>query len=127
MKRLIVLTAAATAAAVAGIARRFLSPAAKAPALFDNVQLFDADKGAFLAGRAVLARDGKIAAIGAAGTLTAPSGAQVIDGRGKTLVEVFGQSNLPQVVQDMIAKVNDSEGDEARVLRYHLERYGLAA
>jgi hypothetical protein len=47
--------------------------------------------------------------------------------RGKTLVEVFGQSNLPQVVQDMIAKVNDSEGDEARVLRYHVERYGLAA
>lgn len=85
---------AATAAAVAGVAKRFLSPAAKAPVLFDNVQLFDADKGKFLANRAVLARDGKIAAIGAAGSLTAPSGAQVIDGAGKTLVPGIWDSHL---------------------------------
>ncbi|MBJ7441339.1 MAG: amidohydrolase family protein [Sphingopyxis sp.] len=85
---------AATAAAVAGIAKRFLSPAAKAPVLFDNVQLFDADKGAFLTNRAVLARDGKIAAIGAAGSLTAPTGAQVINGRGKTLVPGIWDSHL---------------------------------
>ena len=85
---------AATAAAVAGVAKRFLSPAAKAPVLFDNVRLFDADKGTFLANRAVLARDGKIAAIGAAGSLTAPSGAQVIDGAGKTLVPGIWDSHL---------------------------------
>lgn len=85
---------AATAAAVAGVAKRFLSPAAKAPVLFDNVQLFDADKGTFLANRAVLARDGKIAAIGAAGSLKAPSGAQVIDGAGKTLVPGIWDSHL---------------------------------
>ncbi|GGJ50154.1 amidohydrolase [Sphingopyxis bauzanensis] len=85
---------AATAAAVAGVAKRFLSPAAKAPVLFDNVQLFDADNGTFLANRAVLARDGKIAAIGAAGSLTAPSGAQVIDGAGKTLVPGIWDSHL---------------------------------
>ena len=85
---------AATAAAVAGVAKRFLSPAAKAPVLFDNVQQFDADKGTFLANRAVLARDGKIAAIGAAGSLKAPSGAQVIDGAGKTLVPGIWDSHL---------------------------------
>ena len=85
---------AATAAEVADIAKRFLAPAAKAPVLFDNVQLFDADKGAFLANRAVLARDGKIAAIGAAGSLTAPAGAKVIDGRGKTLVPGIWDSHL---------------------------------
>lgn len=84
----------ATAEAVAGIAKRFLSPAAKAPVLFDNVQLFDADKGAFIASRSVLARDGKIAAIGAAGSLKAPAGAQVIDGRGKTLVPGIWDSHL---------------------------------
>jgi len=84
----------ATAEAVAGIAKRFLAPAAKAPALFDNVQLFDADKGAFLANRAVLAQDGKIAAIGAAGSLKAPAGAQIIDGRGKTLVPGIWDSHL---------------------------------
>lgn len=85
---------AATATTVASIAKRFLSPAAKAPVLFDNVQLFDADKGTFLANRAVLARDGKIAAIGAAGSLKAPSGAQVIDGAGKTLVPGIWDSHL---------------------------------
>lgn len=84
----------ATAEAVAGVAKRFLAPAAKAPVLFDNVQLFDADKGAFLANRAVLAQDGKIAAIGAAGSLKAPAGAQIIDGRGKTLVPGIWDSHL---------------------------------
>lgn len=84
----------ATADAVAGIAGRFLSPAAKAPVLIDNVQLFDADKGAFLANRAVLAQDGKIAAIGAAGSLKAPAGAQLVDGRGKTLVPGIWDSHL---------------------------------
>lgn len=85
---------AATAQAVAGIAKRFLDPAAKAPVLFDNVQLFDADKGAFLPARAVLAEGGKIAAIGAAGSLKAPAGARVIDGRGKTLVPGIWDSHL---------------------------------
>lgn len=85
---------AATAQAVAGIAKRFLDPAAKAPVLFDNVQLFDADKGTFLANRAVLAEGGKIAAIGAAGSLKAPAGARIIDGRGKTLVPGIWDSHL---------------------------------
>lgn len=84
----------ATADAVAGIARRFLTPAAKAPVLFDNVRLFDADNGAFLADRAVLARDGKIAAIGAAGSLKAPAGTRTVDGRGKTLVPGIWDSHL---------------------------------
>ncbi len=85
---------AATAEAVAGVAKQFLSPAAKAPVLFDHVRLFDADKGVFLDDRAVLAADGKIAAIGAAGSLKAPAGGRVIDGRGKTLVPGIWDSHL---------------------------------
>ena len=54
---------AATASEVKAVAARFLTPAAKAPVLFDNVQLFDADKGRFVANQAVLAQNGKIAAI----------------------------------------------------------------
>ncbi|MBO9695620.1 MAG: amidohydrolase family protein, partial [Sphingopyxis sp.] len=84
----------ATAEAVAGVARRFLTPAARAPVLFDNVRLFDADKGEFLTARAVLARDGKIAAIAAAGSLKAPAGTRMIDGRGKTLVPGIWDSHL---------------------------------
>ena len=62
--------------------------------LFDNVRLFDADKGVFVEDQAVLASDGKIAAIGAAGSLPAPAGARVIDGRGKTLVPGIWDSHM---------------------------------
>lgn len=85
---------AATAEAVTAVARRFLSPSARAPVLFDNVRLFDADAGVFLDNRAVLARDGKIARIAAAGTVKAPRGTRVIDGRGKTLVPGIWDSHL---------------------------------
>ena len=85
---------AATASEVKGLARRFLAPAARAPVLFDNVRMFDADRGLFLADRAVLARDGKIAAVGAAGSLKAPAGTRVIDGRGKTLVPGIWDSHM---------------------------------
>ena len=85
---------AATAAEVKAIAARFLTAEAKRPVLFDNVQLFDADMGQFLANQAVLAQDGKIARIGAAGSINAPSGAQVIDGRGKTLVPGIWDSHM---------------------------------
>jgi hypothetical protein len=85
---------AATAAEIKSVARRFLTPAARAPVLFDNVRLFDADRGLFLANRAVLARDGKVAAIGAAGSLKARAGTRVIDGRGKTLVPGIWDSHM---------------------------------
>lgn len=85
---------AATAAEVKAVAERFLTPAAKAPVLFDNVKLFDADRGLFVANQAVLARDGKIAAIGAAGSIAAPAGTRVIDGEGKTLVPGIWDSHM---------------------------------
>ena len=85
---------AATAAELKAIAARFLTPAARAPVLFDNVQLFDADKGAFVANQAVLAEGGKIVRIGAAGSIAAPASAKLIDGRGKTLVPGIWDSHM---------------------------------
>ncbi|WP_310468474.1 amidohydrolase family protein [Sphingomonas sp.] len=85
---------AETAKAVRAIAHRFRDPAAKAPVLFDNVRLFDADKGVFVDNQAVLAADGKISAIAAAGSLKAPPNGRVIDGRGKTLVPGLWDSHL---------------------------------
>jgi imidazolonepropionase-like amidohydrolase len=85
---------AATAAEVKAVAARFLSPSARAPVLFDNVQLFDADKGVFVANQAVLAQHGKIAAIGAAGSIEAPAGSRIIDGRGKSLVPGIWDSHM---------------------------------
>lgn len=76
----------ATAAMLRDVAKRFLAPANKTPTLVDNVQVFDSLAGRYLPARAVLIADGKIAQVGAAGSLTAPAGATVIDGRGKTLL-----------------------------------------
>ncbi|MBB3764128.1 amidohydrolase family protein [Sphingomicrobium lutaoense] len=75
----------AAAQATADIAKRFLTEEARAPVLIDNVAMFDADRGQFLEGRSVLVKDGRIAAIGLAGSLTLPEGARRIDGAGKTL------------------------------------------
>ena len=82
-----------TAKAVRDIAHRFRNDAARAPVLFDNVRLFDADKGVFVANQAVLLRDGTVAQIGAAGSISA-GGARTIDGRGKTLVPGLWDSHL---------------------------------
>lgn len=75
----------ATAAMVRDIAHRFLSPANRTPTLIDNVLMFDSVSGRYLPNRAVLIADGKVAAVGAAGSIKAPAGATLIDGRGKTL------------------------------------------
>jgi imidazolonepropionase-like amidohydrolase len=83
----------ATAAEVKQIAKRFLTADAKAPVLFDNVRMFDADNGAFVENQAVLLREGKIASIGVAGSIAA-GGARVIDGKGKTLVPGIWDSHM---------------------------------
>ena len=75
----------ATAAMVRDVAHRFLSPANRTPTLIDHVLMFDSVTGRYLPDRAVLVADGKVAAVGTAGSITAPTGATVIDGRGKTL------------------------------------------
>jgi len=68
------------------VARRFLTEDARRPLLIDNVSLFDADAGVFLDDRAVTIEDGKITAIGQAGSLNTVEGGRVLDGNGKTLV-----------------------------------------
>lgn len=88
------LQEAATAAEVKGIAKRFLTAEARAPVLFDNVRLFDADKGIFVDNQAVLAGDGRIKAIVPAGSMTPPPNVRVIDGKGKTLVPGIWDSHM---------------------------------
>jgi hypothetical protein len=76
----------ATAAMVRDVAHRFLNPANRTPTLVDHVLMFDSVAGRYLPDRAVLVADGKVAAVGAAGSIKAPVGATVIDGHGKTLL-----------------------------------------
>ena len=85
---------AATAAEVKAIARRFLTPQAKAPVLFTNVRLFDADKGEFLENQTVAAENGKITSVGVARLTRVRPGTRVIDGRGKTLVPGIWDSHM---------------------------------
>lgn len=56
------------------------------PVAFTHVKLFDADGLRFLADQTVVVEKGAIAAVGPATQVKVPPGAQVIDGRGKTLV-----------------------------------------
>lgn len=76
---------AAVAESVATMAERFLTEAARAPLLIDNVQIFDAVEGRFVENQAVATAAGKIIAVGAAGTVPLPDGGRFIDGTGKTL------------------------------------------
>jgi imidazolonepropionase-like amidohydrolase len=83
-----------TAEQVRGIAKQFLTAEAKAPTLFTNVRLFDADKGEFVDDQSVMIEDGKISSVGTARPSRVPPGTRVIDGRGKTLVPGIWDSHM---------------------------------
>ncbi len=85
---------ATTANMVRDVARSFLTPANRAPTLIDNVLLFDAVAGRYVADRAVLIEDGRVKTVAAAGSIKAPAGATVINGRGKTLLPGLWDSHL---------------------------------
>ena len=76
----------ATAAMVRDVAHRFLTPANRSATLVNDVLVFDSVGGRYLPHQAVLIAQGKVAAQGAAGSIKAPAGTTVIDGRGKTLL-----------------------------------------
>ena len=56
------------------------------PVAFTHVQLFDADTKQFVADQTVVVDNGRILTVGAAAAVKVPAGAQVIDGKGKTLL-----------------------------------------
>lgn len=101
----------ATADAVKQIAHQFRNPNTRKPVLFENVQLFDADQGRFLPNQAVLVVDGKVQAIGAAGSLkTVPAGTRVINGKGKSLVPGLWDSHRHMMGDDWGILSNVAEG-----------------
>ena len=57
--------------------------------LIDHVQIVDGTGAAPQLDMALLVRNGRIAALGRSGRVRAPAGAEVIDGRGKTLLPGF--------------------------------------
>jgi hypothetical protein len=75
----------ATAAMVRDVAHRFLGLSNRTPTLVDHVLMFDSVSGRYRPDRGVLIADGKVVAVGPGGSIKAPPGAVVLDGRGKTL------------------------------------------
>jgi hypothetical protein len=79
----------AQSAALGAQAPALLKSLVKTPAgavAFTHVKMFDADARSFVAGQTVVVDKGKIVSVGPAASAKVPAGAQVIDGRGKTLV-----------------------------------------
>lgn len=93
-ERLKTIQEAATAKMARDVSRGFLAKANATPTLIDHVKMFDAVAGRYHDNRAVLVANGKIAAVGAAGSVKAPAGATIIDGTGKTLVPGLWDSHL---------------------------------
>ncbi len=77
---------AATAELVKSIAHDFIKPANFTPTLVDHALLFDSIAGKYVPDQAVLIQGGKVIAVGPGGSITAPAGATIIDGRGKTIL-----------------------------------------
>jgi imidazolonepropionase-like amidohydrolase len=83
----------AMSASAPALARR-LSKTPTGPVAFANVQVFDAEARRFLAGQTVIVDKGLIAAAGPSASVKVPAGAQVIDGKGKTLLPGLWDSHL---------------------------------
>ncbi len=77
--------AKAVAAVAPGLARS-LTTVPTGPVAFVGVRLFDADNRRFVGDQTVVVDHGTIAAVGPRASVRVPTGAQVIDGAGKTLV-----------------------------------------
>ena len=79
------------------------------PVAFTHVQVFDAEGKRFLADHTVVVDKGLITAVGPASSVKVPSGAQVIDGRGKTLIPGLWDCHL-HVASDYAGLVELSMG-----------------
>jgi imidazolonepropionase-like amidohydrolase len=84
-KRIEEAQAGAMAAQAPGLVKALVTVPA-APVAFTGVRLFDADALRFLADQTVIVDKGMITAVGGRASIAVPANAQVIDGRGKTLI-----------------------------------------
>jgi imidazolonepropionase-like amidohydrolase len=111
-------------AAQAPALARALARVPPGPVAFTNVRLFDADGARFLPDRTVIVDRGIISAVGAATSVTVPSGANVIDGRGKTLVPGMWDCHMHvgddftglQELSMGITSVRDPGNDDVRTM-----------
>ena len=117
----------AQAHAMAAQAPALLQSLAKipaAPVAFTDVRLFDAERAMFLTNQTVVVDKGIITAAGPATSVTVAPGAQVIDGRGKTLIPGMWDCHMHvgddftglQELSMGITSVRDPGNDDARTI-----------
>ena len=115
--------AAAMAARAPGLAKSLVT-VPSGPVAFTGVRLFDADAVRFLTDQTVVVDKGVIAAVGARESVTVPPGAQVIDGRGKTLLPGLWDSHMHigddftglQELSLGVTSVRDPGNDDVRTM-----------
>jgi imidazolonepropionase-like amidohydrolase len=96
-----VLVAAVLPAAIAG-ALRPTKPTALPPLAITHVTVIPMDGAHTLADQTVLVRDGRIAAVGAATSVSIPKGASAVDGRGAYLIPGLVDAHFHYIAQDPI-------------------------
>jgi imidazolonepropionase-like amidohydrolase len=115
--------ARAVATQAPGLARSLVR-APSGPVAFPAVRLFDADTPRFLNDQTVIVDKGVITVVGARDSITVPAGAQVIDGRGKTLIPGMWDCHM-HVVDDFtglqelsmgVTSVRDPGNDDVRTM-----------
>ena len=115
--------AKAMAAQAPGLARALVTlPPGRVA--FTGVQLYDADAMRFLPDQTVVVDQGVIAAVGARDSTVVPAGAQVIDGRGKTLIPGLWDCHMHigddytglQELSLGVTSVRDPGNDDVRTL-----------
>jgi imidazolonepropionase-like amidohydrolase len=110
---------------------RSLAKSPATPVAFTNVKLFDADGLRFLDDQTVVVDKGIIVSVGPATETKAPAGAQVIDGKGKTLVPGMWDCHMHMLddytgLQELslgVTSVRDPGNDDVRTI----DRRGRAA
>ena len=121
--------------ALAKLAPALMAKIAKTPpgpVAFVGVKLYDADKRAFRDDMTVVVANGRIAAVGPAAKIKVPKGAQIIDGKGKTLIpglwdnhQHYGDDSTgPLLLASGITSVRDPGNDpqQSPVRRKRIER-----
>jgi imidazolonepropionase-like amidohydrolase len=115
--------ARAMAAQAPGLAKALVKVPA-GPVAFTGVRLFDADATRFLSDQTVVVDKGVITAVGARASIKVPAGAQVIDGRAKTLIPGMWDCHMHvgddftglQELSMGVTSVRDPGNDDARTI-----------
>jgi imidazolonepropionase-like amidohydrolase len=100
-------------------------PAQAAVLAIVGAKVYPAPDAVPIAHGVVIVRDGKIAAIGREGALRPPSGAEVIDGRGKVLTAGFWNNHVHILTHELLHADVRPAADLTQVLDAMLNRWGF--